>query len=167
MTDLAVVDAASSFDLVSYISRYPVGSESRLQRLLFIAEHDPDLSPQAYQLAERHFRETSNVRGYKQVFGVADNKGGIAYDVAWVQDTERLTHAALETLEARLSAAKAQLQKEAIRTAHLAIGDFLRQRGDLPAALGAVMRSRDYCTSRAQTAHVCLLVIELAMSMSK
>lgn len=177
MAELAAVDAAASFDLVTYISRYPVGSESRLQRLLFIAEHDPEMSAEAYQLAEHHFRETNNVRGYKQVFGTSGNSiknsnggGGssmVTYDAAWVQDTERLTQTAMETLEGRLSAAQAQLQKEAIRTAHLAMGDFLRQRGDLSGALAAVMRSRDYCTSRAQTAHVCLLVIELAMSMSK
>ena len=166
MADVPPVDAAAPFDLATYIGRYPVGSESRLQRLLFIAEKDPALSQQAYQLADRHFRETQNVRGYKQIFG-AGNKVGIVYDTAWVQDTERLVHSALETLEARLSAAQAQLQKEAIRTAYLAIGDFLRQRGDLPAALRAVMRSRDYCTNRSQTAHVCLLVMELAMNMSK
>lgn len=159
-------DVAAPFDLATYIDRYPAGSETRLQRLLFIANKDTEVSAQALQLVERHFRETQNVRGYKQVFGGGDKRtGGIIYDSVWVQDTERLTQSALATLEARLSAAQAQLQKEAIRTAYLAIGDFLRQRGDLPAALRAIMRSREYCTTRAQTAHVCLVIIEMAMNM--
>ena len=165
MADVPPIDAASPFDLAAYIARYPVGSESRLQRLLFIAKQDPDLSAQALQLAELHFQETQNVRGYKIVFGREKGGGGILYDAVWVQETERLTHSALETLEARLSASQAQLHKEAIRMAYLAIGDFLRQRGDLPGALRAVLRSREYCTTRPQTAHVCLLVIELAMNM--
>jgi hypothetical protein len=158
------------FDLETYIGRYPVGSESRLQRLLFIAEKTqdlPELSKQAYVLAERHMRENLNVRCYKDVFGDNSNKGEIVYDTVWVQETESSTQASLETLEARLSAAQAQLQKEAIRTAYLAIGEFARQRGDLQQALRAVMRSRDYCTNRSQTAHVCLLIIELAMDKSK
>lgn len=168
------VDAAAPFDLATYIDRYPAGSETRLQRLLFIANKDTEVSAQALQLVERHFRETQNVRGYKQVFGGSGGGGGdkrtaagIVYDSEWVHDTEHITQTALATLEARLSAAQAQLQKEAIRTAYLAIGDFLRQRGDLPAALRAIMRSREYCTTRAQTAHVCLVIIEMAMNMSK
>ena len=167
MTDAPPIDTAAPFDLLTYIDRYPAGSETRLQRLLFIGSKDSEVSAQALQLAELHFRDTQNVRGYKQTFGSDKGAGGIVYDAAWVQDTERLTQSALETLEARLSAAKAQLQKEAIRTAYLAIGDFLAKRGDLPAALRAVMRSREYCTTRAQTAHVCLQVIDMAMNMSK
>jgi len=154
------------FDLEAYIGRYPAGSESRLQRLLFIARKTQDhseLTKQAYVLAERHMRENLNVRCYKDVFGDNTNKGEIVYDAAWVQETELNSQTSMETLEARLSAAQAHLQKEAIRTAYLAIGEFARQRGDLQQALRAVMRSRDYCTNRSQTAHVCLLIIELAM----
>lgn len=158
------------FDLDTYIGRYPVGSESRLQRLLFIAgktRDHPELSKQAYVLAERHMRENLNVRCYKEVFGDSSNKGEVVYDTAWVQETELSIQTSTETLEARLSAAQAQLQKEAIRTAYLANGEFARQRGDLQQALRAVMRSRDYCTNRSQTAHVCLLIIELAMDTSE
>jgi hypothetical protein len=168
MADAPTVDAAAPFDLATYIDRYPAGSETRLQRLLFIANKDTEVAAQALQLVERHFRETNNVRGYKHVFGGGDKRpGGIVYDSVWVQDTEELTQSALETLEARLSASQAQLQKEAIRTAYLAIGEFLREKGDLPAAMRAIMRSREYCTTRAQTAHICLVIIEMAMNMSK
>jgi len=153
------------FDLETYITRYPVTSETRLQRLLFIAKHatDNDLSRDAYLMAERQIRENLNVRCYKEVFGHSMQKSGVTYDPSWVEETEIATQTSLETLEGRLSAAQAHLQKEAIRMAYLAIGEFSRQRGDLQQALRAVMRSRDYCTSRSQTGHVCLLVIELAM----
>lgn len=157
------------FDLETYITRYPVTSETRLQRLLFIAKHATDnkLSKDAYLLAERQIRENLNVRCYKEVFGDSMQKSGITYDPSWVEETEVATQTSLETLEGRLSAAQAHLQKEAIRMAYLAIGEFSRQRGDLQQALRAVMRSRDYCTSRSQTGHVCLLVIELAMDTSE
>lgn len=156
------------FDLETYTGRYPVDSESRLQRLLFIAEktQDPELSKQAYQLAAKHMKGSQNVRAYRLAFG-SGSKGGVVYDADWVQETEITSHTSMEMLEGRLSAAQAHLQKEAIRTAHLAIGEFCKQRGDLQQALRAVMRSRDYCTNRNQTAHVCLLVIELAMDTSK
>mmetsp|Transcript_28246 Transcript_28246/g.41731 ORF Transcript_28246/g.41731 Transcript_28246/m.41731 type:complete len:453 (-) Transcript_28246:1285-2643(-) len=153
------------FDLEAYIARYQVTSETRLQRLLFVAKNttDYDVSREAYRMAERQLLENSNVRCYKDVFGDSTQKSGIAYDSAWVEETEIATQTSMETLEGRLSAAQAHLQKEAIRMAYLAIGEFSRQRGDLQQALRAVMRSRDYCTSRNQTGHVCLLVIELAM----
>jgi hypothetical protein len=165
--EIPIVPAA--FDLEAYIGRYSAGSETRLQRLLFIADRtrDAELSTQAYQIAERQMRETSNVRCYKEVFGTGYSKGGVVYDAAWVEETELATQTAMETLEGRLSAAQAHLQKEAIRTAYLAIGEFARQHGDLQSAIRAILRSRDYCTNRNQTAHVCLLVIELAIQMSK
>jgi len=155
---------SNPFDLETYIARYPATSETRLQRLLFIAKKttDSDLSKRAYHMAERQLRENSNVRCYKDNFGDLQ-KTGISYDAPWVEETEILTQTSMGTLEGRLSAAQAHLQKEAIRIAYLAIGDFARQRGDLHQALRAVMRSRDYCTTRSQTGHVCQLVIELAM----
>ena len=160
----------TTFDLEAYIARYPSMSENRLQRLLYIAQkaQDADLSNKAYQLAERQMKETQNTRRYKAVFGNgAPAKTGISYDHAWVEETEATAQMTHDTLEGRLSAAQAHLQKEAIRTAYLAIGEFHRQRGDLQSAMRAVLRSRDYCTNRGQTAHVCLLVMELAMDIRK
>lgn len=95
------------------------------------------------------------------------SRGGVMYDEGWVEETDASTQSSLEVLEGRLSVAQAHLNKEAIRTAYLEIGTFARQRGDLQHSLRAVLRSRDYCTNRSQTTHVCLLVIELSMELRK
>ena len=68
------------FDLETYISRYESSSETRLQRLLLVASvsqsqsssqsaRSDRMAEQAYRMAERQCRDTSNVRTYRQVFG--------------------------------------------------------------------------------------------------
>jgi hypothetical protein len=56
-------------DLETYISRY--SGETRLQRLLWIAQTTPDetLSIQAFDLAEQQLRQDGNTNRYKEVFG--------------------------------------------------------------------------------------------------
>ena len=69
---------SNPFDLETYISRYESNSETRLQRLLLIgsqltgqstSDEAARTAAQAYRLAERHCRDTANVRTYRQVFG--------------------------------------------------------------------------------------------------
>ena len=153
-----------SFDLEAYIGRYPTQSETRLQRLVFIyrkaiAENDSELAQQAKNLASEQIRATSNTKRYKELFVEQQQ------DAAWIAQVEQESMALQEALEGRLSAAQAHLNKEAIRMAYLAFCDFYRPRGDLREAMRAALRSRDYCTNRNQTAHVCLLIMELAMDM--
>eukprot|EP00592_Proboscia_alata_P012649 CAMPEP_0194394464 /NCGR_PEP_ID=MMETSP0174-20130528/123868_1 /TAXON_ID=216777 /ORGANISM="Proboscia alata, Strain PI-D3" /LENGTH=249 /DNA_ID=CAMNT_0039190263 /DNA_START=149 /DNA_END=896 /DNA_ORIENTATION=- len=90
----------TTFDVEGYISRYPLRSETRLQRLLFIAEscgnsnnsnininsnsNDNDssasscisnateVSRTAWQLVEHHLKSVGNVRKYQQIFGVEE-----------------------------------------------------------------------------------------------
>lgn len=61
---------SSLFDLETYISRYDVLSETRLQRLLFVAKRgkSDDVCRLAYQLAERQVREAGNMRKYREIF---------------------------------------------------------------------------------------------------
>lgn len=115
-------------------------------------------------MAEQQMKQTGNFRRYKQVF--ADNPvHDLTYDTAWVEQSEAAALQSMETLEGRLSAAQAHLNKEAIRTAYLAIAEFASEKGDLDGAMRAVLRSREYCTNRIQTAQVCLLIMELAMDL--
>ena len=69
---------SNPFDLETYISRYESNSETRLQRLLLIgsqltgqstSDEAARTAAQAYRLAERHCRDTANVRTYRHVFG--------------------------------------------------------------------------------------------------
>jgi len=58
-----------SFDLRKYISRYDPTSETRIERLLFLARSgkcDPKL---AYSLLEDQLKQAGNVHRYAQVFG--------------------------------------------------------------------------------------------------
>lgn len=151
----------SSFDLETYIGRYAEGSETRLQRLAFIAQHssDPALQHTAHQMLERQVKQAGNVIRYKQLYPEEQQQ-----DADWIRTTTANNEAALEVLEARLSAAQANLNKDAIRIAYLNLGDHCVKVGLIRDALRHVLRARDYCTNRTQTGHICWNVIELAMN---
>jgi len=161
-TETQQASVAAAFDLEAYISRYHPTSETRLQRLLFIGEHapDPGVSSLAWDLAERQLRECANVRQYRKVFSSRPS-----FDSEWADETDAAAQQQLEVLEGRLAAAQSHLNKEAIRAAYLALGDFHRRRGELRDAMRVVLRSREYCTNRGQTGHVCLLVMEMAIDL--
>lgn len=152
---------ALSFDLEAYIGRYPAHSETRLQRLLFIHRNceDKQCSEQAKALAAEQIRASGNIPRYKELLLAEDP------DPSWVAQVQQDSAALLESIEGRLLAAQAHLNKEAIRMGYLALCDFHRPRGDLRSAMRVALRSKDYCTNRNQTAHVCLLIMELAMEM--
>ena len=60
---------SSSFELRKYISRYDPSSETRIERLLFLARSgkcDPKL---AYNLLEDQLKQAGNMNRYAQVFG--------------------------------------------------------------------------------------------------
>jgi hypothetical protein len=152
---------ALSFDLEAYIGRYPENSETRLQRLIFIHRNceDKQCSEQARTLAADQIRACGNISRYKELL-LSDDP-----NPSWVAQVQQESAVMLESIEGRLLAAQAHLNKEAIRMAYLALCDFHRPRGDLRSAMRVALRSKDYCTNRNQTAHVCLLIMELAMEM--
>jgi hypothetical protein len=164
--------ATTAFDLDAYIGRYAPGSETRIQRLTFIATHATDefIQQSALRLLESQLKESGNTVRYQQVFSSSAQTNRNQDDPDdhddddWLTNTAIANEAALEVLEARLLAAQAHLNKDAIRTAYLNMGDFLLQKGQLRDALRNVQRARDYCTSRPQTLAICWKVIELAMN---
>lgn len=70
------------FDVESYIARYAPDSETRLQRLLCIAQHAPSQSValHAYRLLEAQLKDAGNDVMYQQVFdpnnNTSSNNGG-------------------------------------------------------------------------------------------
>jgi hypothetical protein len=157
----SAVEPAVTFDLETYIGRYAAGSETRLQRLAFIAQHssDSEIKQAALEMLECQLKKSSNVVRYNQIF---QNSNA---DAEWVRTATANNESNLEVLEARLSAAQANLNKDAIRTCYLNLGEFHLQKGQVREALRNVLRSRDYCTNRTQTGHICWKVIELAMNL--
>ncbi len=112
-----------SFDLEQYISRY--ASETRLQRLAFIAQQtantDATMQQTANRILQHDVQQAGNLVRYKQLHPQADEH--------WIQTTTANNEASLQVLEARLSAAQANLNKDAIRTAFLNLADFSLQDG--------------------------------------
>jgi len=105
----AAAAAPFQFDLEAYISRYEPLSETRLQRLLFLASTlaaqsqssaggdstlaAAEMARQAYRMAEAQCRDACNGRTYRRVFGghfAAAASGGeyfyIGCWIAWIFD---------------------------------------------------------------------------------
>lgn len=172
-----------TFDLNSYISRYEPNSETRLQRLLFIARKcskyavDSDFArgivTAAYSLVEKQLKDNYDTQRYQLIFepsstaadSVSTNvpmlSPGFVYDHAFVTQTDLASTSQLQTLEACLTTAQAHLAKDSIRLAHLTLVDFYKVRGDLSTALKYALRARDYCTLTQSSIQVHMLIIEL------
>jgi COP9 signalosome complex subunit 1 len=88
-----------------------------------------------------------------------------AMDSDWITATETSNRSARHVLQGRLSTAQSHLHKEAIRTAYLALAQQDSKTGELRDAMGSLLRATDYCTTRSQTAHISLLILELALGM--
>lgn len=86
-----------------------------------------------------------------------------AYDNGWVETTEASNKNARHVLQGRLSAAQSHLHKEAIRSAYIALAQHDAKTGESRDAMGYLLRATDYCTTRSQTAHISLLILELAL----
>eukprot|EP00339_Tiarina_fusa_P009995 CAMPEP_0117011940 /NCGR_PEP_ID=MMETSP0472-20121206/10160_1 /TAXON_ID=693140 ORGANISM="Tiarina fusus, Strain LIS" /NCGR_SAMPLE_ID=MMETSP0472 /ASSEMBLY_ACC=CAM_ASM_000603 /LENGTH=474 /DNA_ID=CAMNT_0004714891 /DNA_START=56 /DNA_END=1480 /DNA_ORIENTATION=+ len=159
-------------DLESYIGRYT--GETRLQRLLLIARTTADdaLAAQAFDMAEAQMKEDGNVNRYKEVFGGNNDEAdqqqrqpSKSIDPDWITAAEASNRSARHVLQGRLSTAQSHLHKEAIRTAYLALAQQDSKTGELRDAMGSLLRATDYCTTRSQTAHISLLILELALGM--
>eukprot|EP01105_Mastigella_eilhardi_P006525 TRINITY_DN18069_c0_g1_i1.p1 TRINITY_DN18069_c0_g1~~TRINITY_DN18069_c0_g1_i1.p1 ORF type:complete len:495 (-),score=175.78 TRINITY_DN18069_c0_g1_i1:91-1554(-) len=163
-----VLVSNKDFDLKKYIARYR--GFTRIHRLSFIVERCPDQADAAVEIALADFTKQSGgpvaaasapvgekvslcTQLYKQVCEkIAAGRPGNPppFDQAWFDATERFCVAQQEKLEKDLNAARSSTAREAIRAAHLALGDFFFRRGDFNTALKMYSRMRDQCTTPAQ-----------------
>lgn len=146
-------------DLDAITSRYY--GEAKLQRLLFLATHGSALAPVAAQLAQAHIVRAGNLVRYKEL--VAAN--ALSMDPVWVQHTESSNRQNRDILCQRLSAAQSHLHKDSIRTAYLALAEHDTKVGDVTEAYHSLMRAKDYCTTRQQTATVSLHILEISIAL--
>lgn len=86
------------------------------------------------------------------------------FDPEWILAAEAANRNDRHVLQGRLSTAQSQLHKEAIRTAYMALAQHGIKTGELQDALGSLLRSMDYSTSRAQTAQISLLILEVCLA---
>lgn len=106
---------SKEFDLESYISNY--SGHTKIDRLVFIAEHNKLLELEAYKAAIDELKKTTNTAQYKVVADKVGDRLGPAYrtDQAWIDGVDKRAAQQLEKLEQDLSGYKANLVKESIR----------------------------------------------------
>lgn len=169
--DAPLVDAPL-FDLEAYCSRYR--GHTLLQRLHFIARRSSNLRAPAYRKLLSTLRMGRNTAMYQEICSadgaeiraaLGDEFSGV--DEAWVAATEDDCGQRLRQMEAELQTFRTNLQKESIRSANNAIGDFHLERGDLYQAQRNYLRTRDYCTTNRHNAEFCLKLIQVCVTLGE
>lgn len=89
------------------------------------------------------------------------------YDSTFVSQSTILSKQRIDILEGRLSAAQSIMQREAIRVALLAIGEYHISIGDIREAYRRILRAREYCTTGRQHGQINLLLLQLCIDLSK
>jgi COP9 signalosome complex subunit 1 len=94
--------------------------------------------------------------------------GGSDYviDMQWVDAVDNKFVTDKENLESQLSVARAALDKEAIWSGLMALGNLLYDRGDTAEALRQFLRARDHSSSPHQMLEMCRGVVRCAMDTS-
>ena len=106
---------SKEFDLENYISNY--SGHTKIDRLIFIAEHSKHLELEAFKLAIDELKKTTNTTTYKQVTEKVGDKLGTAHrtDQAWMDNVDKRAAQQFDKLEQDLAGYKANLVKESIR----------------------------------------------------
>lgn len=164
----------TSLDLETYASSYT--GLAKLNRLLFIADHCPQLRIEALRMALSYVQTTYNVSMYQQIHRklqeaslatLPDVAGGaVIYtppSQEWVDQTSKKAALKLEKLDTDLKNYKSNSIKESIRRGHDDLGDHYLDCGDLSNALKCYSRARDYCTSPKHVINMCLNVIKVSV----
>ncbi|XP_051888637.1 COP9 signalosome complex subunit 1 isoform X2 [Pristis pectinata] len=166
-----------TLDLEQYAASY--SGLMRIERLLFIAEHCPQLRIEALKMALSFVQRTFNVDMYEEIHrklteatretqGVPDTvpESGLeppTLDTAWAESTRKKALLKLEKLDTDLKNYKGNSIKESIRRGHDDLGDHYLDCGDLSNALKCYSRARDYCTSAKHVINMCLNVIKVSI----
>lgn len=124
--------SAAAFRLA--ISRMKSSGNHRRYQDEFAESSSCDNNPESTSSPVRH--HDNKVQGHHIIQQYAK------YDAQFVADAKASTASQLEVLEGRLSTAQSHINKESIRTALLALGEFLRGRGELREGFRRVVRSR-------------------------
>ncbi|CAG2107161.1 unnamed protein product [Medioppia subpectinata] len=161
-----------TLDVESYSNAY-IGL-SRINRLLFIADHCLQLRTEALKMALNYVKDnTYNVNIYTQLYRkLADSiaMSGLnveavigPLDTNWIENKQKKAALKLEKLDTDLKNYKSNSIKESIRRGHDDLGDHYLDCGDLSNALKCYSRSRDYCTSGKHVLNMCLNVIKVSI----
>ncbi|KAF2076541.1 hypothetical protein CYY_002155 [Polysphondylium violaceum] len=151
--------SSSEFDLENYINNY--SGNTKINRLIFIAEHCKPLEAEAYQMAAKEVQKTPNYELYKTIVG--KSHGILSLDSAWVDNMAKKNLAQLDKLDSDLNTAKANMVKDSIRLAQNELGEFYYKSGDYPNAMKSFVRTRDYCTTSKNILTMCFNIIKVGI----
>lgn len=101
----------------------------------------------AFAALIEELKKTINVHAYKSVVTQLAPELGIEYasESAWLTSADKAAAQQYERLDQQLTAAKANLNKFAVRAAHFGLGDYYVARGEYTSAVKNYMRCRDDC----------------------
>lgn len=153
-----------NFNLKEYIKAY--NGITKVYRLMYIADHCPEQSLEAYRQAISELKKGINTNYYtecvakaREVFGdqLGDEWG---LDQKWVNTQNRNFTEKLTRLEANLSAARREGDKDPIRKAYEELAAHYIQRGDFTSALTKYLDSKD---ASHDTLDTCLSIIKASI----
>lgn len=103
------------FDLEAYAANY--SGHTKINRLLFIAEHCKELELDACKMVVDELKKTTNSQLYKSVTEKVGDKLGPSYqtDQAWIDATDKKAAQLQERLDMELNGFKTNLMKDSIR----------------------------------------------------
>ncbi|KAI8923449.1 26S proteasome subunit RPN7-domain-containing protein [Entophlyctis helioformis] len=161
---------STTLDLEQHMANYK-DVNTRIDRLLFIADRCVPLQIDAFTMALKELRTTVNVEKYQatvvklnEVLTMQHMKP-LQPDSQWKTATLTESRIKADQLEAELRTYKANLIKESIRMGYNDLGDHHYSTGDLPNALKNYVRIKDYGTTRSHILSMCFKVIKTSIGM--
>jgi len=144
----AVIDLGD-FNYANYIQQY--SGFAKVERCYFIAQRAPKLAAVAFNDMVETLKSLKSTTIYKEYVSTLAPQLEIDYeiDTAWVQASDKEAHHRYEKLDRELNLAKTNLNKEAIRAGHIALGDYYIERGEFNSAVKCYMRAREFCKTAA------------------
>lgn len=150
----------SKFDLHNYAERYE--GCSKVARLCFIIEKDPELAASALKLALSELKNGINTTEYLRLFEQYANlakANSILMDMDWVSNTNANASDSLDRLESELSAVRTAGAKDSIRMSYNDIGHLQYRLGHFSESHKAYAKTKDLCSSPRHTADMCINII--------
>ncbi|KAJ3129946.1 hypothetical protein HK098_007212 [Nowakowskiella sp. JEL0407] len=144
----------------------------RIDRLLFIAEHCPPLQLDAYKLALDEIVKFSDLNKYYAVLNRYNEaltlraKPECVADANWVKaNSLRNLREKIESLEVEFRNRKNMGLKDEIRASCIQLGEHYYSCGDLSSSLKYYTQAREYCSTPAQLADICMEVIKVSIEL--
>jgi len=170
-TDGSKVQVADpTLDLDAYTSVY--AENTKLKRLLFIADHCPQLAAEALRRVVAGLGGTFKAKELREcaqrLAELCEQTGAKAEPVPAATDVTRVNTRAQETLtklEADLKANRVFMVKETIRLGYKDLGDHHYATGNLTTALKQYQRCRDFSTASKHVIDMCINVIKVAIDL--